>query len=154
MLEEKLLKPGDLVVARIGATTGKTFYIDTCPQAVFASYLIRVRTKSKQLLSKYLYYFMQTEAYWAHIDRHKGDRLKGGVNIPVLESLPIVVPPPDQQQQLVDLLDSVEEKVALLRRSRAVVADLSRSLLHGLVRGDLAQVAAPSPASLAVGASS
>jgi len=154
VLEEKLLNPGDLVVARIGATTGKTFYIGACPQAVFASYLIRVRTKSKRLLSKYLYYFMQTEAYWAHIDRHKGDRLKGGVNIPVLESLPIIVPPPDQQQHLVDLLDAVEEKVSLLRRSRVVVADLSRSLLQGLVRGDLAQVAGPSSALLAVGASS
>ena len=141
VLKDKRLNRGDLVVARIGATTGKTFFIGPCPEAVFASYLIRIRTKSDQLLSKYLYYYMQTDAYWAHIDRHKGDRLKGGVNIPVLESLPIVVPPPEQQKQLVALLDSVEHKVSLLRRSRAVIDELSRSLLQGLVRGDLAEIA-------------
>lgn len=154
VIKDKRLNAGDLVVARIGATTGKTFFIGACPQAVFASYLIRVRTKSDQLLSKYLYYYMQTDAYWAHIDRHKGDRLKGGVNIPVLESLPIVVPPPEQQRQLVQLLDSVEQKVSLLRRSRAVIDDLSRSLLQGLVRGDLADIAVASPASARAGASS
>lgn len=131
---EKRLKPGDLVVARIGATTGKTFFIATCPDAVFASYLIRVRTKSARLLPKYLYYYMQTDAYWTHIDRHKGDRLKGGVNIPVIESLPICVPPIEEQQRFVSVMDSLEEKVSLLRRTRGLVDDLSRSVLRSIVR--------------------
>src|SRR5580704_13451471 len=38
------LRGGDLVFARTGATTGKSFLIKSCPEpAVFASYLIRVR---------------------------------------------------------------------------------------------------------------
>ena len=38
------LKAGDIVFARTGATTGKSFLIRECPiNAVFASYLIRVR---------------------------------------------------------------------------------------------------------------
>src|SRR2546427_683401 len=37
------LTTGDLVFARTGATTGKSFLIGDCPEAVFASYLIRVR---------------------------------------------------------------------------------------------------------------
>lgn len=132
----KRLRPGDLVIARIGATTGKTFFIDSCPDAVFASYLIRVRAKSALLLPKYLYYYMQTDAYWAHIDKHKGDRLKGGVNIPVLESLPICVPPIEEQQRFVSLMDSLEEKVSLLRRTRGLVDDLSRSILRNIVNSD------------------
>jgi restriction endonuclease S subunit len=39
----KLIK-GDILFARIGATTGKSFIIEDCPLAVYASYLIRVRT--------------------------------------------------------------------------------------------------------------
>jgi type I restriction enzyme S subunit len=39
------LAPGDLVIARIGATTGKAHLLEKCPEAVFASYLIRLRTK-------------------------------------------------------------------------------------------------------------
>src|SRR5690348_10743918 len=48
-----LLETGDIVIARIGATTGKAFLIQECPEAVFASYLIRLRTKPG-LLPKFL----------------------------------------------------------------------------------------------------
>jgi len=49
------LEAGDVVVARIGATTGKAYLIEECPEAVFASYLIRVRAKPG-LLPKFLIY--------------------------------------------------------------------------------------------------
>ncbi len=42
--EKDFLKDYDLVIARTGATTGKSFLIRAVPErAVFASYLIRVR---------------------------------------------------------------------------------------------------------------
>ena len=41
-LSASKLRPGDIVFARTGATTGKSFLIRSCPtDAVFASYLIR-----------------------------------------------------------------------------------------------------------------
>jgi len=80
------LEAGDIVIARIGATTGKAFLVQECPEAVFASYLIRLRTKPG-LLPEFLGYFLQTSDYWQHINSRKGGRLKGGVNIPILESL-------------------------------------------------------------------
>src|SRR5437762_10231663 len=43
------LAEGDLVFARTGATTGKSFLIRKCPDAVFASYLIRVRASKKMV---------------------------------------------------------------------------------------------------------
>ena len=46
------LAPGDLVFARTGATTGKSFLIGECPEAVFASYLIRVRVRSEEHTSE------------------------------------------------------------------------------------------------------
>jgi hypothetical protein len=130
VLHTKQLTPGDIVVARIGATTGKSFFIESCPQAVFASYLIRLRAKPDRLRPKYLYYYLQTEAYWTHIDRYKGDRLKGGVNIPVLESLPILIPPLVQQDRLIELLDTVQQKLTLVRESREVLDSLSHALLR------------------------
>ena len=42
------LTVGDLVIARTGATTGKSFLIRAVPErAIFASYLIRVRASSR-----------------------------------------------------------------------------------------------------------
>ena len=99
------LEAGDILIARIGATTGKAYLIQECPEAVFASYLIRVRTKPG-LLPEFLNYCLQTFEYWQHIDSQKGGRLKGGVNIPILENLEIPFPSPIEQRAIVQVLDA------------------------------------------------
>src|SRR3954464_9187422 len=45
--EKYALSSGDIVIARIGATTGKSYLIGDPPPAVFASYLIRVRARQR-----------------------------------------------------------------------------------------------------------
>ena len=58
------LAAGDIVFARTGATTGKSFLIDAIPEpSVFASYLIRLRLKSGYEPRLLAYYF-RTENYW------------------------------------------------------------------------------------------
>lgn len=133
------LEAGDIVIARIGATTGKAFLIQECPEAVFASYLIRLRTKPG-LLPKFLNYYLQTSEYWGHIDSQKGGRLKGGVNIPILESLEILLPPPLEQRAIARALDAVQkakevrqQEVALERERKAAL--LKYLFTHG-TRGE------------------
>ena len=136
-LAAKRLEAGDIVVARIGATTGKAFLIDQSPLAVFASYMIRIRTDATRLDPSYLYHFMQSDTYWQHIDRHKGDRLKGGVNIPVLNELPIARPSPKEQSEIVTILDTIDRKAAFHRRKRKVLDELFASVLHKLMGGEI-----------------
>ena len=62
-----LLKDGDLVFARTGATVGKSFLIKgLIPESVFASYLIRVRFPN-DILDKYVWLFFQSPFYWKQI---------------------------------------------------------------------------------------
>ena len=107
--EKYLLKTGDIVIARIGATTGKAYIIDDCPEAIFASYLIRVRTKDN-LLPIFLAQYFQTNNYWRQIDQSKGGRLKGGVNIPILSHLVVPLPPFFQQQEIAEILQTCDKK--------------------------------------------
>lgn len=133
VLDSKRLLPGDVVVARIGATTGKSFYIDSTPnEAIFASYLIRLRAKPGRIHPRYLYYYMQTAEYWAHVDLHKGNRLKGGVNIAVLESLPVLVPSPAEQAQIVRVLDAVQSAVRSEAARASHTAGLHRAAMSEL----------------------
>jgi type I restriction enzyme, S subunit len=52
-LSKYRLASGDIVFARTGATTGKSFLVDAPPNAVFASYLIRLRLLDKKLLPEF-----------------------------------------------------------------------------------------------------
>lgn len=103
-----LLDFGDLVVARIGATTGKAFLIEDCPDAVFASYLIRIRPKI-ELASEFLDTFFKSENYWKQIEQNKGGKLKGGVNTPILQRLNLPLPPLTEQKAIAKVLHSVQE---------------------------------------------
>ena len=61
------LASGDIVFARTGATTGKSFLVEEPPEAVFASYLIRLRLLDKTLLPEFVSLFFQTAGYWKSI---------------------------------------------------------------------------------------
>lgn len=133
VLAAKRLLPGDVVVARIGATTGKSFYIDAPPEdAVFASYLIRLRVKPAKMMPRFLYYYMQSANYWGHIDLHKGARLRGGVNIAVLESLPVIVPPLSEQARIVSVLDVLQLAVHSEAARATHAAALQKSAISEL----------------------
>jgi restriction endonuclease S subunit len=59
-----LLQEGDLLVARTGATYGKTLYFEGDEQSLFASYLIRIRFSKDLVLPKYYWYFARSDDYW------------------------------------------------------------------------------------------
>jgi type I restriction enzyme, S subunit len=131
---ELRLAAGDIVIARIGATTGKSFLISDCPEAVFASYLIRVRAKVG-LEPAFLHLFCQTETYWRQIDQTKGGRLKFGVNIPVLQGLVMPLPSPNEQHDIAVVLNACDAKIATMNQEATVLEELFCALLEELMTG-------------------
>lgn len=131
------LSSGDIVVARIGATTGKSYLLADPPEStVFASYLIRVQPKPT-LLPEYLSLFMQSESYWQQIDENKGGRLKLGINIPVLSALRLPLPPVQSQKIIAAELVPVDAKIRLEMERRRILVELFDSLLDELLTGRL-----------------
>ena len=126
-----LLVPGDIVIARIGATTGKAFLVDDCPESIFASYLIRVKTKPP-LLSQFLFTYFRTEDYWRQIRQSKGGRLKGGVNIPILQNLRIPLPPLPEQRAIAHVLQTIQEAKSARQRELALERERKAALMDYL----------------------
>ncbi len=59
-----MLEPGDILFARSGATSGKSFiYEEEYGSCCFAGYLIRFRPDPFKAKSKFLYYYTITQAY-------------------------------------------------------------------------------------------
>ena len=132
--EKYLLKTGDIVIARIGATTGKSYIIDNCPETVFASYLIRLRAKDN-LLPTFLAQYFRTNNYWRQIDQSKGGRLKGGVNIPILTRLVLPFPPFSEQQEIAETLQACDTKIAALEQETVRLDELFHAMLDELMAG-------------------
>jgi type I restriction enzyme S subunit len=124
--EKYVLKTGDIVFARTGATTGKSFLIRSCPSgAVFASYLIRVRP-SASVDSGYLARFFQTPDYWRYVTRSSTGTAQAGVNASNLKKLSVPLPPLEEQYRIAAILD----KADAVRRKRKEAIALTEELLR------------------------
>ncbi len=134
-LPKYIVKKGDILIARIGATTGKSFRVEDCPQAIFASYLIRLRPNIELLEDRYLYQFTTTDIYWKQINSSKGGRLKGGVNIPNLQNLLIPCPNKEEQNNIQEILGSIDVKIIVETNRKNALESLFQSLLHHLMTG-------------------
>lgn len=132
-----LLKNNDIVFARIGATTGKSFLIKNPPYAVYASYLIRVRARSNEILPAYLYYFFNSSEYWKQIDLNKKDNMKQGVNGSKLQILLIPKASIGEQKEIVKIFDSLEMKIKHHQAKKQTLTALFRSMLHQLMTGQI-----------------
>ena len=88
-----LLKPGDIVFARTGATVGKSFLITETPYpSVYASYLIRIRLLG-DLPSEYIYQFFDSACYWSQITDKSVGVGQPNCNGTALKELFIPLPP-------------------------------------------------------------
>lgn len=111
------LARGDIVFARTGATTGKSFLIQNCPEdAVFASYLIRVRP-SHDVDPAYLAHFFDSQDYWRQISLKAAGAAQPGVNASKLKELQVPLPPLAEQKRIAAILDQADALRRLRRRA-------------------------------------
>jgi len=128
-----LLKDGDIVFARTGATTGKSFLIKNPPLAVFASYLIRLQIlETKKLLPEYLILFFQTKTYWDNIAIGISGSAQGSFNASKLAELEIPIPPLPEQQRIVAILDETFAALATVKANAEKNLENARELFSSV----------------------
>ena len=137
-LEKYRLAEGDILFARIGATTGKTCIIESPPISTFGSYLIRLQIKEKSKFSpKFIYYFTNTDNYWTWINANKEGKLKKGISASFLKTLPIPLPSLSEQQEIARILSTLDEKIEVEEKRRATLNELFKTMLHKLMTGEI-----------------
>jgi type I restriction enzyme S subunit len=110
------------------------------PEAVFASYLIRVITV-ESIDERYVYLFFQTLDYWRQISEKKTGIGQPNVNATKLSKLTLPLPPLAEQKQIVDeverLLSVAEDAAATADREQTRAERLRQSILKRAFSGRL-----------------
>ncbi len=140
-VEKYNLAAGDIVVARTGATTGKSYLINTLPEpAVFASYLIRIQP-STAVQPAYLSWFMQSPTYWEQITTVSKGTAQPGANASLLGDLDIPLAPIGTQSRIVSKIESLTARSRRAKEALDAIPTLleqfRQSVLAAAFRGDL-----------------
>lgn len=96
--ETYLLYPDDILIARTGGTTGKSFLISSPPEhSIYAGYLIRIRANS-ETKPEFLKLFLDSYAYWSQIVSMNEDEFRPSVNANKLKQLLLPKCEPSEQE--------------------------------------------------------
>jgi len=101
-----LLKEGDILLARSGATVGKSFqYLETWGIAAYAGYLIRFRVDAKLVRARFAYYYMRSEHYWACINASLIQATIQNFSAEKYANLNLPLPTLDEQSKIAEKID-------------------------------------------------
>jgi len=140
-LPKYILTKGDIVFARTGATTGKSYLIENPPESIFASYLIRLQIQTEDLLPEFVYLFFQTQQYWESIKIGVSGSAQGGFNATKLSNLKITFPTILEQNKIVKesekLILHINKLETIYQQKLTDLEELKKSILQKGFEGQL-----------------
>ena len=140
--EPFLLKHGDILLARSGATAGKTFmYQDSWGRACYAGYLIRVRTKPIEAMPQFLSYFTNSSVYWGWLSSVFIQATIQNVSAEKYANMIVASPPIEEQKEIVEFLDQetakMEALIAKVQESLDRLKEYRTALISAAVTGKI-----------------
>ncbi len=128
---ESLLSNGDILVARTGATFGKTMIFEEDYPAVFASFLIRLRFPKDRVQPRYYWVFAQSDLYWNQANALMTGGGQPQFNGNALVQVKIPLPPLATQQAIVA---EIEAEQALVAANRELITRFEKKIQATLAR--------------------
>ena len=112
--DKYLLEQGDIVFARTGNSTGKSYYYDCeiC-NLVYAGFLIKFSLDDKKVNPKYIKYYTMTREYKNWVKEIQTGSTRGNINEKMYGNMKIKLPPRDYQDKMVTVLEKIDEKIKL-----------------------------------------
>ena len=140
-IEKYKLVNGDIVFARIGATTGKSYIINNPPKAVFASYLIRIHFV-KNVSNELYWYFSKSQFYWVQANHLSSGSAQPHFNGKALKEVIFSYPKSEKKQkeliiEFKSLLDEVEKLQTHYQQKLNNLEELKKSILQKAFKGKL-----------------
>ena len=137
-----LLKNGDVLFARSGATVGKTFlYEYENDKACFAGYLIRFRPDFKEIVPRYLYLYTKSGLYKLWVQSIFIQSTIQNISAERYKNLVITLPPKKQQKEIVAYIEKetskIDRTIELYKSQIELIKEYRTSLIASAVTGKI-----------------
>jgi type I restriction enzyme S subunit len=138
-----LLKDGDILFARSGATVGKTYQFKKSMSVednyCFAGYLIKAEANEEIILSDFLYLFTNSELFNKWKDSIFIKATIENIGADKYSQLNVIVPPVNEQKEILtkysDDNKKIETAIGLKQQEIEKLKEYKSSLINGVVTG-------------------
>ncbi len=103
--------------------------IETC----INQHLAYAQFHSPKMVPDFVLWFMQTRYDYLRSIAHGGGSTKGALTCGFLKTLPIPVPPTDEQKEIVTVFQTLADKQNSAASKQSALQDLFRTLIHELM---------------------
>ena len=112
--EKYLLKKGDIVFARTGNSTGKTYYYDgEIKNLVYAGFLIKFSLDENKVNPKFIKYYTMTKEYKNWVKEIQTGSTRSNINEKMYGNMEVRLPSRIYQDKMVSLLERIDKKIEL-----------------------------------------
>ena len=123
------LEENDIVFARTGASTGRAFFYEKkYGRLVYAGFLIKFSIDKEKVNPKYLKYYTLSDQYKGWVKAYTGGSTRGNINAKTFGDMLVELPPRNQQDFLVKILSSFDDKIELNNKINKNLEELAQTL--------------------------
>ena len=118
--EEYILEKDDIVFARTGNSTGRSYFYDGRDgELVYAGFLIRFKLDEQKVNPKILKYYTHSKPYYDWVQSFDTGGTRGNINAKTYGDMPICLPPRHIQDRIAGILGAIDDKIENNRRINA-----------------------------------
>jgi type I restriction enzyme S subunit len=133
--EKHIVQKNDLLVARTGASVGKSYlYDEKDGKLVYAGFLMKLNVFNAD--SKYVFYNTLTKSYWNWVASESARTGQPGLNLQQMKLYSIALPPTiEEQQRIANALSDVDTLIANLEKLIAKKKNIKQGAMQQLLTG-------------------
>lgn len=126
--EKYRLEYNDIVIARTGATSGYNKLFVKSIDTVYASYLIRFRIDETKANARYVYHYLQSNAYKGFINNYISGAAQPGINATILSKFKITLPDMNTQNRIANILSTYDDLIEANNRRIGLLEQAAQEL--------------------------
>lgn len=124
-----IVKEGDILIARTGATTGYNYVVPSrISNTVYASYLIRFIVDKKLVLPLFMKYVLKTQSYYGFVNNYIGGSAQPGMNAKVFTKFNIPKFSLVTQQKIASILSAYDRLIENNTRRIRLLEQMAENL--------------------------
>lgn len=136
------LKDGDIVLARTGASVGKSYlYRKEDGLLVYAGFLIKISPEKEKLNPAYLSQYFKTERYWMWVIVNSMRSGQPGINGSEYGDFLLTYPSVEEQNAIASILSDMDDEIQTLEQRLGKTRQIKQGMMQELLTGKTRLVA-------------